>query len=373
MYVKTLNIGLWALSLLVAAPISSARDNVIPSAMYTMSNATDGNSVLLFKRNPRTGRLKLNQDPLSFPTGGNGTGGSLGNQSAVVLDESDRWLYVVNAGSGSISVFKIERDGLSLIQTIPSGGTSPISLAIHDHLLYVLNENPDKPDSITGFTIGDDGALIPLPGSTRELSGVGTDPAQIAFNPDGKVLVVTEKATDIVDTFIIDENGLPSNRTEHPSARPTPFGFAFGKRNQVFISEANRSTPNVSYVVSYELANDGSLQLIEVENTTETAACWVVVTHDGRFAFASNTGSASISGLKIDFDGELQLLKSDGVSGRTGAGPLDIALSQDNRHLYSLDSGVETITAFRVLPTGRLIKIQTVSDLPDGANGLAVR
>lgn len=370
---KSVNLMAIAIAFLALtnAPVLYAHGNEIPSAVYTMSNATDGNSVLLFKRNPLTGRLA--RTPLSFPTDGNGTGGSLDNQNAVIIDESDRWLYAINAGSGSISAFRIERDGLLLIQTIASGGASPISLTIHDHLLYVLNENPGQPDNITGFAIGADGQLSPLPGSTRELSGAGTDPAQVQFGPDGKVLVVTEKATNLIDTFTVDENGLPSERIEHPSARPTPFGFAFGKRNQVFISEANSGTPDVSYVVSYTVGKDGSLDLIEVENTTETAACWVVVSNDGRLTFASNTGSASISGFKIKFDGQLRLLRPNGVSGRTGSGPLDIALSQDNRHLYSLDSGDETITAFKVRPTGRLIKIQTVSGLPDGANGLAMR
>lgn len=340
------------------------------SAVYTMSNRTEGNSILLFNRNPRTGRLT--PEPLFFPTGGNGTGGSLGNQNAVVIDESDRWLYAVNAGSGSISAFRIELERLAPIQTIGSGGVRPISVTIHDHLLYVLNENVDQPDSITGFTLDTDGKLSPLPDSTRQLSGVGSDPAQIQFDPDGNVLVVTEKATNIIDTFTVDENGLPSARIEHPSTRPTPFGFAFGKRNQVLISEANGATPDESYVVSYTVGKDGSLAVIEVENTTETAACWVVVSHDGRFAFASNTDSASISGFKIKFDGQLDLLKPDGVSGQTG-NPIDIAFSQDNRYLYSLDSGDETITAFRVSPRGRLTKIQTVTGLPDGANGLAVR
>src|ERR1700741_678300 len=90
-------------------------------AVYTMSNAPTGNEVLVFARKPN-GKLA---PAGAFPTGGSGTGGGIGNQGGLVLDPSDRWLFVVNAGSGSIASFHVLEDGLQLVETVPSGGFRP--------------------------------------------------------------------------------------------------------------------------------------------------------------------------------------------------------------------------------------------------------
>ena len=65
----------------------------------------------------------------------------------MILDGDD--LYAVNAGSNSISRFSVRKGGLEWEATVPSGGTMPISLTVHDHLLYVLNGG--APTNITGF------------------------------------------------------------------------------------------------------------------------------------------------------------------------------------------------------------------------------
>jgi 6-phosphogluconolactonase (cycloisomerase 2 family) len=74
-------------------------------------------------------------------------------------------------------------------------------------------------------------------------------------------------------------------------------------------------------VSSYLVSANGALQVVSpAVPTTETAACWVVVTNDGRFAYTANAGSGSVSGLAIAFDGSLRLLDADGQTGVTGAG-----------------------------------------------------
>lgn len=260
-------------------------------AVYTMSNAAHDNSVLVFKR-----RSNGSLEPAgAFATGGLGTGSGLGNQSAVVLDQSGRWLFVVNAGSHEISSFEVHAEGLQHLETIASGGFQPISLALHDHLLYVLHAggNIGEVDNITGFWVQPSGTLRPLSDSTRPLSEAVTDPAQIAFTPDGSVLVVTEKSTNRLVTYTVGRNGRPGDPTIHDSVGTTPFGFAFGKRSQLFISEAFDGAPNASAVSSYTISHQGDLQVISPSvGTTQTAACWVVVTHDGRFAYVTNTGVA---------------------------------------------------------------------------------
>ncbi|MGH8564810.1 MAG: lactonase family protein [Gammaproteobacteria bacterium] len=363
---------------LVSAQALATRSVPPPrGTVYVMSNATDGNAVLAFNRRA-DGRL----DPAgAFPTRGFGTGGALGNQGSLVLHPNQDFLFAANAGSGQITVFEVLEGGLNLrfvVQAIGLGigVVRPISIAVHDRLLYVLNEGVGAgADNIVGFEIGPDGVIAPM-GSTAPLSAAQTDPAQIEFSPDGRFLVVTEKATDIIDVFGLDGDGRIVSAQTAPSAGRTPFGFAFGKRNQVFVSEAAAGAPGGGSVSSYELSPSGQLDVIRgAVPTAGTATCWVVTSNDGRFAYVTNTGSASLSAFNIAFEGDLTLRNANGIAGRTGAGttPIDLALSPDQRNLYALDNTRSRITVFRVATGGGLNRLQFVDGLPRGANGIAVR
>jgi 6-phosphogluconolactonase len=343
-------------------------------AVYTMSNAAEGNSVLVFDRD-QVGKLTPAGE---FDTGGLGTGTGLGNQGGVIIDPSNRWLFVVNAGSNDISVFAVDEDGLTLVDQEQSGGENPISLTYSANHLYVLNAGGavGAADEITGFSIGAAGMFTPIPGSTRSLSGANIGPAEISFNADGDVLVVTEKATNLIDTFTVDSNGVAGPVSTHPSSGTTPFGFAIGKRDQVIVSEAAGGAPDQSSVSSYQLGKDGSLAVISASvGTTETAACWAIVSHDGRFTYTTNAGSGTLSGYSIGFDGSLALLDADGRTGNTGknSGPLDMALSNDGRNLYTLNGTSHTIGVFKVKDKGGLASLNSHTDVPASANGLAVR
>jgi 6-phosphogluconolactonase (cycloisomerase 2 family) len=346
---------------------SASAQSDSPGAVYTMTNAVP-NAVMVYDRSA-SGLLTPAGE---FAAGGNGTGKGLGNQGAVTLSLNGRWLFVVNAGSNNVSVFDVLRHGLRLVDLASSGGTMPISVTVHRNLVYVLNAG--SPNNITGFTLTNDGKLTPLAGSTRALSSGLAGPAQVQFSPDGNLLVVTEKATNIIDVFPIDNNGLPGGRVSTGSAGPTPFGFSFGLRDQIFVSEAFGGAAGASAVSSYIANSDGTLTLVSGSvPTTETAACWVVVTRNGRFAYTTNTDSGSISGYQISHDGRLRLLDTDGRTAFIGDGsaPIDLALSLDNV-LYSLSSGDHRISAFQVLTDGSLAPLGSVP-APTSANGLAAR
>ncbi|MEW5979109.1 MAG: beta-propeller fold lactonase family protein [Acidobacteriota bacterium] len=126
---------------------------------------------------------------------------------------------------------------------------------------------------------------------------------------------------------------------------------------------------------SYRVYPDGGLEVISpAVPTTETAACWLVVTTNGRFAITSNTSSDSLSTFLIDFDGSIGLRDSDGVTAWTNPGdnPLDSALTIDSHFLYALNSGSGGISGFRVESDGGLTPIVTgITGMPSGANGMA--
>ena len=335
-------------------------------AVYTLTNDPAGNAVKILERGG-DGSLSSGAE---FATGGTGTGTGLGNQGGLVLD--GRLLFAVNPGSDSISSFRVHGQELELLDTDASGGDQPISLTVDDGLLYVLNAGGTG--NITGHTISRHGALSPLVGSTRPLSGTDVGPAEVSFDPSGGTLVVTEKNTNLIDTYEVDPNtGLASGPSPQASAGATPFGFAFDPRGHLIVSEAFGGAADASAVSSYGV-EDGIIDPISPSvATTETAACWIVVTDNGRFTYTSNTGSGSISGYHVRRDGELTLLDGDGRTGITGPGPIDMALTRNSRFLYSLNSGDGTISGFRVEADGSLTPIGGATGLTSGTNGLAAK
>src|SRR5690242_17016406 len=210
-------------------------------AVYTLTNQVAGNAVAVFNR-AADGTLSAAG---TVATGGTGTGSGLGSQGAVQLSGDGQWLFAVNAGSNDVSVLSVGPAGLALASRTPSGGTLPISLTVRGNILYVLNAGGNG--NISGFSIGTTGALTPIAGSTQPLSGANVGPAQVAFSPDGRRLIVTEKNTNQLDVYDVDATGAAHAATVVPSAGGTPFGFAFGLRNDVFVSEAAGSAS--SYVL----------------------------------------------------------------------------------------------------------------------------
>ena len=320
-------------------------------AVYTENNDVTDNKIILFERSA-DGSLKMYK---SFSTHGFGTGIGLGNQGGVILTDDGKNLLAVDAGSNEISVFQVTSNGLKLTNKINSGGIMPISLTAKDNLVYVVNTGGNgRNGNIVGFHLGN-GKLSMIPNSIRPLSNNSAGPAEIAFNPDGNVLVVTEKSTNIIDTYKVDNNGIANVPITHASNGPTPFGFAFNKRGYLIVSEAPGSA-----LSSYAVDRVGHLKLISGSVPDfHAAACWVVVTKNGKFAYANNAHDGTISSYVINKKGMLFLLKK--TAGTPGTGNIDLALTEDSKFLYSLNSGDRTIAVFRVNQDGSLIPVATSS------------
>ena len=350
----------------LAASTAAAQDSFLSGAVYTMTNAAAGNEIVVYHR-ATDGTVTLDH---SVPTGGLGTGSGLGNQSGLVLTEDERWLLAVNAGSNQISVLRVLENDLQLVDLVSSDGIGPVSLAQHDRQVFVLNAGSD---SINGYCLEFDGRLEPLHGSHRLLSAAGSGAAQIGFEPDGRYLYVTEKATNVISRFRLNAAGRPMDRISLPSSGETPFGFTFGRRGQLIVTEAFGGMPNLSALSSYAVQDDGTLQTISGSvPSSETAACWAASTRDGRLIYVTNTASSSVSSYTVGFEGALTLL--DAQAATTDMTPIDIALSNDGRFLYVLNATSGTITDYRIESSGALTPIAGANGgLPSSANGLAAR
>jgi 6-phosphogluconolactonase (cycloisomerase 2 family) len=217
--------------------------------------------------------------------------------------------------------------------------------------------------TVAAFRRGGDGTLTPRFGGREPLSSAAAGAAQLSVSPDGRALVVTEKATSVLETFPL-RRGLPGDPVITPSSGPTPFGFAFDRRGDAIVSEAANSTAS-----SYRLGRDGALRLLSGSvPTLQGAACWVAVTPDGRFAYTGNAATGSITGFAVASDGSLTRLAADGRSASTPH-PNDLAIA--GGYLYAINPTVGSVTAYRIAPDGSLTALPAVSGLPTGLAGLA--
>jgi 6-phosphogluconolactonase (cycloisomerase 2 family) len=356
----------------IAAPAVAAHGDQHPwrgSAVFVQTDSAAGNQVLAYHRAP-DGTLTY---VASYATGGDGataqgaTADPLASQGSLVTADDGHVLLAVNAGSDTVSVFRVDGTHLSLRQTIATAGDFPASIAVHRNLVYVLNAGGQG--SVVGFRLHHD-RLHALNGSSRTLHlGNATppnylaSPGQVGFSPDGRQLVVTTKAsTSSIDVFRVGRRGrLSATPTVNPSATPVPFAFVWGPQDQLVVTEAKTST-----VSTYALGASGTTSLLGSAADGQSALCWI--TEARGFYFGSNAGSANVSSYTLSVAGQPVLV---GIAGTTQAGTTDSATAEHGRFLYVENGGAGSVSEFAVSSTGQLTGIGTISGLPNGIEGIA--
>ncbi len=376
---RTLFLGVCAVLITSCAALWASDADNRQATVWTMSNDPASNVVLAFGLTD--GRLTAMG---SFPTGGTGSGGrepdfGLGNAHAIALSDDGRLMFVVNPGSNDVSVFAVRNEGLTLLDREPSGGMQPLSITVNGDLVYVLNGggNVNAVDNITGFRVGRNGKLVQISNSTRPLSADVTAPAQIQFTPDGSILVVTEKLTSNIDTYLVGRDGRASAPIVTAADAETPFGFDIANRNQLFVSDDFNDAPGAGAMSSYTIGRNGSLHLVSSKVPAfQSGACWVVVTQDGRFAFMADTVASTTSTYTINKqEGSVSLLRTfPSFSHAT-----DLAFSHDGRFLFALapDQTFESspgVLVWRFNPSdGGVTPLQGITGLPRSVDGLVAR
>jgi 6-phosphogluconolactonase len=332
--------------------------------VYVQTNDAADNEVAVFLRGG-DGTLERRA---AYSTGGKGSGvPHLPSQSSVVLSEGR--LFVTNASSNDVTVFAAEDERLVAVDRLASGGTAPRSVAVHGDRVYVLNAEGEP--NVSGFVLQDE-RLVPVEGSTRML-GAGSDPAQVAFSPDGRTLLVTDRASDGIHAFAVADDGILAEAVTHPSSGATPYGFDVTPEGVVVVTEAAGAQVGKASASSYRL--EGPAELAPVSGAvgnTRSEVCWAVVSKDGRSAFVTNFADGTISSYEIASDGSIVLREAVAATTIDGqAGIRDEALSSDGRYLYALHADSGQVFAWEVGTDGGLDPLGSANGLPLTAAGLA--
>jgi 6-phosphogluconolactonase (cycloisomerase 2 family) len=334
-------------------------------AVFVQTDSTSGNHVVAYHRAA---------DGALSPAGSYATGGLGGILAGSAVDHTasqgsltyDPWhslLYAVNAGSNTVSVFAVHGDRLALRQVVRSGGTFPVSVAVHGDLVYVVNAL--NGGTLQGYRVFGS-FLVPLPGSSRALGLDPTatpqftnTPGQVAFTPDGAKLIVTTKANgNDIDVFGVGFGGwLSAAPVVNSEPGTVPFAITFDSYGNLVIAEAGTNA-----VATFAISGHGTLSQLDSVATGQAATCWVAPA--GAFLFASNAGSADESGLTSAAGGQLTLLGSTA----TDAGTVDASAAAGGRFLYVQTGGAGIVDEFAVGSSGTLTPIGSVT-VPDAVGG----
>ena len=402
------------LALAVAAPtLASGTAAAGPpvGAVYVASNSYSGNRILAF---PRYGDGSLGAVEQGVPTGGLGSGPGLlladdplGAQSSLIVDQPDQLLFVVNAGSDDVSVLSIHGNTLTLVDRQSSDGAFPVSLALFNHTLYVLNA---AGNSVAGFAVDHGGhlthlqtcALPSLPsGAQPVLAGTQTQSpqpvmvqtaGQVGFSPDGsRLLVVSKEGPRLQPGFPFSTTigagrihvydvgasqhtllncGTPTTTTlssNGSSNGKMPFSFGWTAQGQLLLLEVFGSTTSFGggAVSSFALHADDTLTPISTSVPNgETAPCWLV--RSGPNVYVANNVSNSssqpnaISSYVVNSKG--QLAATPAVAATIGSSLTDMAITADGHTIYQLATGSAQVWPFRVASSGALTGLTPVAD-----------
>ncbi|HEY6502116.1 MAG TPA: hypothetical protein VIZ20_21990, partial [Streptosporangiaceae bacterium] len=333
--------------------------------VFVQTDATSGNAIVVYHRNGDGTLTQAGQ----YATGGLGgiLGGSvvdhLASQGSLSYDSGHGLLYAVNAGSDTITVFAVRGRHLVRQQVIGSGGSFPVSVTTRGDVVYVLNARDGG--SVQGF-LREGPALVRVPSWHRALGLDATEtpeftstPGQVAFTPDGTKLVVTTKNNgNDIDVFGLTPAGAPSAApvvNADPGA--VPFAVSFDSGGHLAVAEAGTNS-----VATFTVGHNGKLTLVNRAATGQMATCWI--TRDGSLFYASNAGSASVSGYADFGSGALHALGNTAAN----AGTVDAVASPDGRDLYVQGGANGTVAEYAVHADGALTGIGSVT-VPGAAGG----
>lgn len=222
--------------------------------------------------------------------------------------------------------------------------------------------------------------LDPATGELAYLENVaaGANPSFLAFHPNGQVLyAVNELDAGLVSAFALDARSgqlaLLNRQSSHGSA---PCHLTTDRQGK-FLLVANYGSGSLSV---YRLEADGrigeTVQTVQhqgqsVNRTRQEGphAHFVTVTANNRFALCCDLGIDKVLVYRLDADSGRLTLSSEAAL-KPGVGPRHLAFDPTERYAYVINELDSTMTVFAyTAETGSLTELQTLSTLPEDADG----
>jgi 6-phosphogluconolactonase len=367
--------GLLAVTLCIGASASPvlAQAGGGNTSVFVMTNDKVKNEVLTYQRG-YDGQFVLRE---RAATGGRGSGGEtdpLQSQGALTISGDHTLLFAVNSASGSVSSFHILNGIPVLVDKEPSEGAFPIAVTERNGTVYVLNAGGSG--AIVAFKADGFGRLHEIQNSSAFLTGTNSGASSISVSPNGKWLIVIEKASNSIDVFPIHADGTLGTVVANKSVTAGVFATVFTPSGQLIVSENQPSSgTDTSSISSYTINANGTLTAITQSIPTfGNGNCWNAITPNGKRVFVDNSATSSVAGFSISSAGALSPIANTVVNTLPeGSTNLDMAISADGKYLFNVLSGAGEIGVFTINADGTVNQLGSIEGLPQtvGFNGIS--
>jgi 6-phosphogluconolactonase (cycloisomerase 2 family) len=342
---------------------------------------------------------------------------------SVILTPDHRFLFATNGGDNSVSSFAVDKEGrLTLLDVkrtgnTEGGGAKSLAYAPSSRTLYVLHTF--GPDHLRLMSVDDEGKLTPRPEKYSANTKDWNDrvPTTAVLSPDGKFLVVgttfdelpTRKNPDgSLILWVPDKHGalhlIASNAPDPDGIVVFPVGEDGALREPCFYDARGASPFYIAFlhnrpdtfVVGYAVSDavsvgkinaDGKISIgplvkINTSSGVPSELCWLAVSPDDRFVFATEFGYSYMSSFRIDGNG-LSIAKDpasikvpgDGtfraINGSVSSGPSDSWVSPDGAYLYEIYGNASKLVGYTTKPDGSLEEVTSVAIPYNSPEGLA--
>lgn len=296
--------------------------------------------------------------------------------SFLAINRAKGILYGVHESQEKVSAYRIDPENgqLTLLNTEPTGGSTPASLQIDSSGQFVVVANYFG-GTVAVLPIDPEGKVMPVQQLITLEGEPGPDKAEqyqshphdVVFDPTGRYVFVPDKGFDRVFIYNFDgETGRlvpaePAFVTEQAGAGPRHLAFHPTANFAYLINELN------STITVYNYGNHRpTLHQIQVLSTLpddfsgSNTCAEIAVAPSGKFVYGSNRGHDSIAVYAVDeASGQLSPVQWVPTGGKT---PRFFGLDPDGTRLYAANQDSDNITIFAVdtengtlTPTGQVV------------------
>ncbi len=307
-----------------------------------------GQGVYAFRMDASNGAAsQIFGSPFVAKTNGN----NAASASSVVVDPSNRFVYVADQNIDSISVFKINPTTGALTEIMPRipltapglVGLSPAAMTMDSggKFLFVGNQNSTD---VWVFSIADSGALTFV---SRTLLAAG--PSGLTLSASGDFLYVPVPTFSAVYAFSVSSGTL--------TQVGTPFVVSGGVGNNVGIDPNGQflyvPNPSTNTVTVLRIQPDGSLGFGAGAFATGTTPVAAATNATGAFVYVANFGSTNLSQFQLDTTtGQLVPLSSSTAG--TGTQPSSIIVDPTAKFIFVVNQKSNSVTEFTANTNGTL-------------------
>lgn len=332
--------------------------------------------------------------------------------NSVILSPDNKWLFATNGGDNTVSSFKVDWNGKLKLMDVEatgqpvsgqSGTAKSLAYAENTHTLYVCHAF--GPDHIRMFSV-EDGMLTQSGNSyTVNIGDKHRVTTEIELSPDNNFLMVDilfdqrpgknpDGTPIIVVANVMDKDGLvifpvnadgslgAANFTDAGGAAGFDIAFLHGSNNKFINSYAGSGGIAMCTLDASGQVTCSPVVMIDQTIGKPSELCWIAISPDNRFVYATVFGYSYVSSFKIEND-QISVAAdpaADAVPGDgtfkalnmvVSSGPNDNWLSPDGKYFYQIYPNASQLVAYRTTGNGKLQKKDTKTIPYTSPQGLA--